>query len=134
MKVCIPVQNNEGINSQVFGHFGSAPYFLVCDTDNMETFVINNQNAHHEHGMCNPIMALNGHQIDAMLVAGMGGNALMKLNMAGVRVFQAKQGTIKDNVELFIKDGLPEFSISHTCAGHGHGGHSGNGEHQCHNN
>ena len=32
MKVCFPVQKDEGIESQVYNHFGSAPVFIVVDT------------------------------------------------------------------------------------------------------
>ena len=33
MKVCFPVEKNEGINSVVYGHFGSAPAFVMVDTE-----------------------------------------------------------------------------------------------------
>ena len=33
MKICFPVQKNEGMSSLVYGHFGSAPIFLVLDTE-----------------------------------------------------------------------------------------------------
>ena len=33
MKICFPVQNDNGIESTVYNHFGSAPVFVVFDTD-----------------------------------------------------------------------------------------------------
>ena len=33
MKICFPVQNDNGIESAVYNHFGSAPVFVVFDTD-----------------------------------------------------------------------------------------------------
>ncbi len=120
MKICFPIEADNGINSVVYGHFGSAPNFLVCDDETMETFSISNNNEHHEHGMCNPIGALQGNNIDALLVQGMGGNAFIKLNMAGIKVFQAQPGTISHNLCLFKANALPEFSISHSCHGHEH--------------
>jgi len=33
MKVCFPVQKDNGIDSTVYGHFGSAPAFVIVDTD-----------------------------------------------------------------------------------------------------
>jgi predicted Fe-Mo cluster-binding NifX family protein len=33
MKVCFAVQKDEGIESAVYGHFGSAPAFVVIDTE-----------------------------------------------------------------------------------------------------
>ena len=46
--------------AQVYGHFGSAPYFTIYDTDSKALEVVNNANSHHEHGTCNPMAALQG--------------------------------------------------------------------------
>ena len=55
MKICFPVLVNEGLASDVFGHFGSAPMFVVVNTDTSEVTSINNSDQIHEHGSCNPI-------------------------------------------------------------------------------
>ena len=57
----------------------------------------------------------------AGFVAGIGGGALMKLNQAGVRVFQAAGPTIQDNINALTGKGLAEFTMQHTCQGHGGG-------------
>jgi predicted Fe-Mo cluster-binding NifX family protein len=120
MKICFPVQENEGLASQVYGHFGSAPMFVVVNSDTGEITSINNSDQIHEHGACNPVAGLGGHQVDAIVVGGIGGGALHKLNKSGLRVFQSQQGTIDKNMELFKTDDLPEFMPGHTCGGHGH--------------
>ena len=33
MKICFPVEKDEGIESQVYNHFGSAPVFIMVDTE-----------------------------------------------------------------------------------------------------
>jgi predicted Fe-Mo cluster-binding NifX family protein len=124
MKICFPVQVNEGLASDVFGHFGSAPMFVVVNTDTGEVTSINNSDQIHEHGSCNPVAGLGGHQVDAIVVGGIGRGALHKLNVSGLRVFQAQQGTIGKNMELFKADHLPEFMPGHSCGGHGH-------DHEC---
>lgn len=120
MKVCFPVLENQGLESQVFGHFGSAPGFIVVDTISNELSMIDNSDKIHEHGACNPVAGLGGHEVDAIVVGGIGGGALQKLNMAGLRVFQARPGTIAENVTLFQANALPEYMPGHTCGGHGH--------------
>ena len=120
MKVCFPVLENQGLESQVFGHFGSAPGFLVVDMVTNELTAINNSDQIHEHGACNPVAGLGGHQVDAIVVGGIGGGALHKLNRSGLRVFQATEGTIAQNVLLFKANELPEYLPGHTCGGHGH--------------
>lgn len=122
MRVCFPVQANQGLESQVYGHFGSAPGFVLVDTESSEVTSIDNGDRIHEHGACNPIAGLAGHQVDAVVVGGIGGGALHKLNAAGVRVFQGQEGTIAANLALFRADALTEYAPGHTCVGHGHGG------------
>ncbi|KAB0667724.1 diguanylate cyclase [Oryzomonas japonica] len=119
MKVCFPVQENHGLESQVYGHFGSAPSFVVVDIATSEVATINNSDQIHEHGACNPVAGLGGQQVDAIVVGGIGGGALNKLNRAGMRVFQAQQGNIGKNLELLRNNALPEFLPGHTCGGHG---------------
>ena len=120
MKVCFPVLVDQGLESQVFGHFGSAPGFVVVDMITNEITAINNSDQIHEHGACNPVAGLGGHQVDAIVVGGIGGGALHKLNASGLRVFQAREGTIAENVLLFKTNELPEYMPGHTCGGHGH--------------
>ena len=124
MKICFPVQVNEGLASEVYGHFGSAPMFVVVNTDTGEVTSISNSDQIHEHGSCNPVAGLGGHQVDAIVVGGIGRGALHKLNVSGLRVFQAQQGSIDKNMELFKADDLPEFMPGHSCGGHGH-------DHEC---
>ncbi len=121
MKVCFPVQENQGLESQVFGHFGSAPGFVLVDLATGEMTAINNSDQIHQHGACNPVAGLGGHQVDAVVVGGIGGGALHKLNSAGLRVFQSQEGTIADNIALLRTEGLAEYQPGHTCGGHGHG-------------
>lgn len=123
MKIAFPVQMDEGLDSKVYGHFGTAPSFVILDSTSGEFETIGNSDAHHDHGQCQPMNALAGNTVDAIVVGGIGGGALMKLQAQGVRVFRAVEGSVKQNLE-FIKSGkLPEFSANMTCAGHqGQGG------------
>lgn len=120
MKICFPVMEHQGLDSQVFGHFGSAPGFIVVDMITNEVTSINNSDRIHQHGACNPVAGLGGHQVDAIVVGGIGGGALHKLNSAGMRVFQSQQGSIAENMALFRANELPEYLPGHTCGGHGH--------------
>ena len=76
MKICFPVQNDNGIESTVYNHFGSAPAFVVIDTDTNNVTSINNRDQHHSHGACNPMKALDNQEIDAIVVGGIGAGAL----------------------------------------------------------
>ena len=125
MKVCFPVAEVNGIASEVYGHFGSAPAFIIVETNDNKVTTINNNDQHHAHGACNPLKKFNNHQVDALVVAGIGMGALNVLNQSGIKVFQAQAPTVRENIALLKAGNLPEFTSQHTCAGHGHGGGCG---------
>ncbi|MFH1442183.1 MAG: NifB/NifX family molybdenum-iron cluster-binding protein [Candidatus Omnitrophota bacterium] len=119
MKVCIPTETNEGKLSRVYGHFGSAPYFTIYDTEKDSLEIIDNANQHHAHGMCQPMNALMGKKIDAVVCGGMGGRAVQKLNEGGIKAYRAISGTVADIVVQFAKGGLEEITVNNACNQHG---------------
>lgn len=122
MKLCFPVQSNEGLESTVYNHFGSAPSFVVVDTNTNDVSTITNNDRLHVHGSCNPIKALDNQTVDAVIVGGIGGGALGRLNQAGIRVYKAAAPSIRENMDLFASIGLAEYKPGHTCGGHGGSG------------
>src|SRR5208337_1786135 len=122
MKICFPTETLQGLESQVFEHFGSAAGFVIVDTESKSVEEINNSDLHHVHGMCQPLKALGGRQVDAVAVGGIGMGALMKLQAQGIRVFRVTPGTLGQNIEFIRKNNLPEFDASFACAVHTSGG------------
>jgi len=118
MKVCFPVQKDDGVESQVYNHFGSAPVFIVVETEAKGIQRVDNRDLHHVHGACNPVMALGGQKVDALVVGGIGGGALTKLNAMGVKVYEAGSRTVKENLELLKENKLQELSMDHSCRAH----------------
>jgi predicted Fe-Mo cluster-binding NifX family protein len=127
MRICFPVESDEGLNSRVSDHFGSAPLFLLADTDSGEASVISNSDQHHSHGACNPLQALQGSRIGGVAVRNIGAGAVGHLTRSGLRVYKAVGDTVRDNMEKLAANTLPEYSPSEGCSGHGHHGGSGHG-------
>lgn len=119
MKVCVPAADNAGLNSHPYGHFGSAPYFVIHDTESDATEVLGNANQEHAHGTCQPLAGFNGQQVGAVIVGGIGAGAIMKLNAAGVRVYRAGTGTIAENVAALRASKLEELTPATGCRQHG---------------
>ena len=119
MKVGFAVELNKGLESAVYGHFGSAPAFIIVDTDLKQVSAVDNTNAHHVHGACNPIMALGGNSIDAMVVGGIGAGAIVKLNSMGIKVYRAGAPTVNRNIALLGENQLQEISMNDSCQQHG---------------
>ncbi len=122
MQLCVPVVEDRGLASRVSGHFGSAPAFMIVDTDSNVCRVIVNNNAHHAHGMCHPLAALAGEHIDGMVVGGIGMGALMKLQAAGITVYQATRPTVGEAVTAFRSSALRPIDQDRACSGHQHHG------------
>ena len=136
MNICIPVNEDKGLQSQVCAHFGSAPLFLIVDTDSEGCRAIPNHNQHHGHGMCMPLASLQGERIDGMVVGGIGKGALSKLQTAGIRVYLSDLPTVEATVSAFKAGSLREVTPAEACAHHGSGpqgqgphGHGGGGPH-----
>jgi len=121
MKLAFPTSEKNDKDSPVHNHFGSAPYFVIVDTDTDASYTIDNQNLNHTHGNCQPLVALGGIKVDAVVVGGIGGGALRKLLQAGVKAFRAVNGTVLDNLALVRDNRLDEFDPEHTCQGHHQG-------------
>jgi predicted Fe-Mo cluster-binding NifX family protein len=118
MKVGFAVETNEGIESKVYGHFGSAPVFLIVEKETNLVSAVNNGDIHHVHGACNPIKALDGNGVDAMVVGGIGAGALRKLNAMGIKVFGAAAPSVKENLSLLNENKLRELTADHACGAH----------------
>jgi predicted Fe-Mo cluster-binding NifX family protein len=129
MKICIPIAEDHGAESLVYGHFGSAPMFYLADTESGEERVMENGNLHHGHGMCRPVAALQGQDVDAVVVGGIGGGALAKLNAMGVRVYLAQHRTVGETLDAAKQGTLPPVGPRGACGGHGHGGGCGHDGH-----
>ena len=122
MQICIPVLEDRGLDSRVSGHFGSAPAFMIVDTDSGTCRVLGNHNEHHAHGMCQPLAALAGETVDGIIVGGIGMGALMKLQAAGITVYRAVHPTVAETIAAFRDGSLQPVGQNEACAAH-HGHH-----------
>lgn len=118
MRVCIPIQEDRGLESIPFNHFGSAPNFLIYDLENGDTKVIENDDAHHTHGMCHPLKAIGEENIDIILVRGIGAGALSKLHNAGINSYKAEEGTVFENISMLKQNKLIKYSLNDVCSDH----------------
>ena len=118
MKIAFPTQENKGLESAVYSHFGSAPVFIMVDVESGRMEVLHNQDLGHEHGNCQPLAALGGAPVDAVVVGGIGGGALKKLADTGIKTYRAVEGTVSENLSLIKADKLPVFAMDQTCRGH----------------
>jgi len=118
MIICIPTTTNEGKAAPVCEHFGSAPFFTICDTETEKIEVVANSDHEHAHGMCQPLSIFADRHIDAVLCGGMGARAVQKLNQGGIRAYQAVPGTVAVVLDQFAANRLAEITVDNACSQH----------------
>jgi predicted Fe-Mo cluster-binding NifX family protein len=119
MNICIPIEKNEGLNSGVYGHFGSAPYFAIYNTDSKNLELVNNGDLNHAHGQCNPIGALAGRSVDFLVTGGIGARAIEKLGAMGIRVYLiTAEKTVQDVIRSHETNALREIQPGQGCNHH----------------
>jgi predicted Fe-Mo cluster-binding NifX family protein len=118
MKIAFPTMQDLALDAPVHNHFGSAAFFVIVDSSDDSFEVRGNPDQDHEHGHCQPLAALGDVKVDAVVVGGIGGDALRKLAAGGVTAYRAEPGTVAQNLERFKADQLTVFTVEMTCGGH----------------
>ncbi len=120
MKICLPTEDSKGLDAQLYGHFGRAPYLTIVDTETGLAQVVPRGNDH-EHGRCAPAGFVTSAGIDAVVCGGMGRRALAALG--GTAVYLASGGRVRDLVTELEAGRLPRLSADEACSGGHHGCH-----------
>ena len=55
MKICVPSLSPNDLESELSEHFGSAPFYIIYDTEKKAHEVVNNGDTEHQHGSCMPV-------------------------------------------------------------------------------
>jgi predicted Fe-Mo cluster-binding NifX family protein len=130
MRIFIPSDDGRGLESNVHGHFGSAPWFTIVDTDSGTAEAVENPACGASPGACHHVGMLSRRGIEAVVCAGMGRRAVSGLADAGIRVLVAPDRRIAEVVEMAKAGDLRAMEFDAACAGgfhHGHGRGAGRG-------
>lgn len=109
MKVCFPIATDNGLSSELFSHFASAPLFLIVDSASGETSAVENYDPNAPGKGCDPFGALQGRPIDAIVVDAIGDAVHQTMNMCGFRVYSATSKNLQQLIEALKKEQLEEI-------------------------
>lgn len=123
MRVAIPSMGKGGLDGQRAGHFGHCDVFTCIDTENGEikavTTILNQE--HVQGGCMVPVNLLASHQVNALIVGGIGMRPLMGFRQVGIDVYHdAERLDIRPVVEDLLAGNLPLISDDQVCGGGGH--------------
>lgn len=118
MKICIPVKTDEGLDSSLDTHFGSAAFFLLYDTQRCEYEIISNHNSRHQHGMCNPLDVLASYDVQIVICRGMGARAVQRLQQSNIKTFCADGRTVQEVIAHYEQHQVKEITVESACKNH----------------
>ncbi|WP_048122477.1 MULTISPECIES: NifB/NifX family molybdenum-iron cluster-binding protein [Methanosarcina] len=110
--------NDSGLESDVCYHYGSCEYFTIVDVkekDIESVKTISNLSPEIEHNCAAPSKILESNNVNAVLVAGIGGRPLMSLAEKNIKVFAGITGKVSNAVEDYNNGLLQEISMNGTC-------------------
>ncbi|MDP8257816.1 MAG: NifB/NifX family molybdenum-iron cluster-binding protein [Candidatus Aadella gelida] len=101
MKICITAQGKD-LDAQVDPRFGRCQYFIIADTDNNETEVLENPNKDGMGGVgIQSGQTMAEKNVKAVLTGNVGPNAYRTLNAGGIEVITGVSGTINQVIEQY---------------------------------
>ena len=107
MKIAIPVNEDNGLQSTICEHFGHTPYFAFVDLEKNEIKVIKiivNPFENHAPGEVPGFVNENGAQV--MVARGMGGRAVSFFEQFGIQVIKGVDGNIENIIKRLVEGNL----------------------------
>ena len=117
MKICQPVEKEQGIDNVLHGHFRSAPRFVIVDTATHEAQTFGNTYEDDDHDITKPLDSFSDIHVDVAIVGGLARCDLQKLHQYGIKVFRASSHTLEANIDAFEKGELTELTMGNTHRG-----------------
>ena len=116
-RIAIPSELPGGLDAQRAGHFGRCACFTLVDVADGEVKEVEIlQNAPHVEGGCMaPVLVLAEHNVNAIVVQGIGGRPLMGFNQVGITVLASEGTDVRTTVDSYLGGRLPEVGMEHAC-------------------
>lgn len=123
MRIAIPSEGQGGLDGLRAGHFGHCDVFTFIDTANGEIEQVTTvDNVSHVQGGCMvPVNLLASHNVDALIVGGIGMRPLMGFRQVGIDVYHESEcQQIRPVVEDMLAGRLKLISDDQVCGGGSH--------------
>ena len=112
MKICISSTGNS-VDNTMDPRFGRAAYFVITNTDSMESEIIPNSAANSGGGAgitSGQLMVDKG--VEAVITGNVGPNAMNVLKAAKIEIYRGESVSVQENVEKFKKGLLEKINTT----------------------
>ena len=118
MLICVPTEDQGGLDARIGEHFGRVPYYTVVNTESSAVKVIDNTGVHGAAAGMTPAEIIVSEGADVLLCAGLGRRAISIFEGNGIRVFIGAQGTVQEAIDAYQSGHLSEATDADACAQH----------------
>lgn len=121
-RIAVPSMNQGGLDGVRAGHFGHCDVFTIIDVEDGQIKDVSTvANREHVQGGCMvPVNLLAGHNVNALIVGGIGMRPLMGFKQVGIDVYHdAERPEIRPVVEDLIAGRLAMIKDDQVCGGGG---------------
>ena len=122
IRIAVPSMGEGGLEGFRAGHFGHCDVFTFIDAEDGEIISVTTiQNKEHVQGGCMvPVNLLAKHNVNALIVGGIGMRPLMGFKQVGIDVYHdAERAEIKPVIKDMLAGKLPLISDDQVCGGGG---------------
>jgi predicted Fe-Mo cluster-binding NifX family protein len=121
MRICIPTDDNKGLQSRVSNHFGGASFFTVFDTEKDRVDVVRNDEMGHGQRASEDVGRVTKLNVDAIACQGVGAHAFNALRDSGIQLLLTQDKTVADVVQAVVSRRLRPLSVAEAYGGHQRG-------------
>jgi len=117
MRLCIPTQDDAGLAARISGHFGSAPWFTIVESESGVTHSVPNREHAHRPGTCDAAGSISKLKVDAVVASGLGRRAFQSIRAAGIPVYLTQSASVGEAIQEFNMDVLMPLLEEQACSG-----------------
>ena len=119
LKVAVPAETNQGLESPISGHFGHSPGFVIASiSDGKVESVEVVTNAGHS-SCAEPVQMLAQSGVTVLIARGMGMRPLLHSQNAGITVVMSTGNTVREVIDHYLSGQSTLMGMDHTCQGGG---------------
>jgi predicted Fe-Mo cluster-binding NifX family protein len=116
-KICVTAVSDT-LDAQVDQRFGRCQYFLIVDSETMESEAISNESSYAAHGAgIQAAQTVANSGANLVITGNVGPNAFSVLLASGIKIVTGASGSVRDAIERYKKGQLKEIS-GPTVGGH----------------
>ena len=117
MRIAVPVENIEEMDSRVSAHFGRAVGFVIYDDETKGLESVSNT-SEHMGGKGKPPELIENSDVDLVLCSNLGRRAVDMFNKMGIDVCVGASGTVKDVLKAWNEGKLSQADSNNVCTQH----------------